>query len=101
MHTPRQSKAQIEKLLNEQEHQRRLREMDELLNRAAERKRKPGKKRTLTQEKVESGIAVYRRMLAEDPSWAEQPEAAALKVIEELGFDVSWWTVKRRIIDEA
>jgi len=45
------------------------------------------------------GKAFYRGLLKKDSSWADQLEASAKKVLEEFKFGVSWFTVKRRIIE--
>ena len=61
--------------------------------------RKRGQKLLLSENQVKRGEAFYRGLLKKDSSWADQLEASAKKVLEELKFGVSWVTVKRRIIE--
>ena len=66
---------------------------------SSRQKRKRGQKLLLSKDQVKRGKAFYCGLLKKDSSWADQREASAKKVLEELKFGVSWVTVKRRIIE--
>jgi hypothetical protein len=72
---------------------------DDPSSQPSRQKRKRGQKLLLSKDQVRRGKAFYRDLLKKDSSWADQLEASANKVLEELKFGVSWFTVKRRIIE--
>jgi hypothetical protein len=57
-----------------------------------------GMKRKLRDDQIEKGKALFRTLLADDPTWAEQREASAVHVKKELNLGVHWRTVQRHII---
>lgn len=59
-----------------------------------------GNKPKLTKDEVEHGKQTFRDLLDEDPTWANNQEAAAKHLLKtlKLGGRVSWHTVKRRIV---
>lgn len=69
--------------------------------RPQQRRRAPGggMKRKLKDSQIEKGKQLYRDMLADDPTWADQKQASAKRVIEKLKFAVHWRTVERHIIE--
>ena len=56
-------------------------------------------KRKLRESQIEEGKQLYRDMLSDEPTWADQREASAAHVKEKLNFAVHWRTVQRHIID--
>lgn len=64
-------------------------------------KRKPGagKKRMLSDENIAAGKKLYRGLLRKQPDWANAKEASAREVKEKLDLGVSWFTIKRHIVD--
>lgn len=65
------------------------------------KKRRPGggKKRLLADERIAAGKEFYRRLLREDPSWANAKEASALEVKKKMSLGASWFTIKRHIVN--